>query len=226
VYTCNKARLAAEIFHVHIKDHVTADLLVGWRNLFFSIQNIECNSDILHLLHYRILPKSVVLFFFKPQTVIPSFGNFNSKLVSALMVMLCYSCNNSSALLENMWSPPHKIRGINQDICNCILRNFNWVALLEIRQALPPCCPIFPFNTQVPTLGCFPHLCVATMLDVHISRLKGITICLVVNNAFYQVVLPALNITLGIHIRCNHIGGIFITVAIRKLNFINPGAQH
>jgi hypothetical protein len=119
-----------------------------------------------------------------------------------------------------------KSRGIKQDLCNCILSNFNWVAFLEIHQVLPDCCPVFPFTTQVPTLGFFPHLFVASMFDVHIIRFNGMTICLVVNTSFYQVLLPALNFTLGKHILCNHIGGIFITTAISKLNSISPGVQH
>jgi hypothetical protein len=51
-------------------------------------------------------------------------------------------------------------------------------------------------------------------------------ISFMINNAFHKVVLSAFNITLGIHIICNHIGGILITTAIRKLNFISFCIQH
>jgi hypothetical protein len=64
------------------------------------------------------------------------------------------------------------------------------------------------------------------MLDVHISRLNGMTICIVVHNAFHQVLLPAFNVTLIIHILCNYIDNILITAAIWKLNFISPGVQN
>jgi hypothetical protein len=108
-------------------------------------------------LPYRILPKSVVIFFVRPHTVIPAFGNFNSKLVSPLAVTLGSTSNNSTALLENMWSSPHNIRGIKQALCRCIISNFNWVAFLDIRQVLPACCSISSFKTQVPTLDFFPQ---------------------------------------------------------------------
>jgi hypothetical protein len=72
VSTCDKPRLAAESFHIHIKDLVAAGLLVDWGNLFIPIQNLECNSEIIHILPYRILLKSVVIFFVKPHTVIPN----------------------------------------------------------------------------------------------------------------------------------------------------------
>jgi hypothetical protein len=95
------------------------------------------------------------------------------------VVTFGYSGNNSDALLDDMMGPPHKSRGIKQALCNCILSYSNWVALLEIYQELLDCCPIFTFNTQVSTLGCFPNLLVASMLDVHISRFNGMTILLI-----------------------------------------------
>jgi hypothetical protein len=142
------------------------------------------------------------------------------------MVTISYSSNNTAALLEYMWIPPHKIRGVKQVLGNCILSNLNRVAFLEVSQALPADCPIFPFNTQVPTLGCFPHLLVASMLDVHISMLNGMAVCLVVNGAFHQVALPAISVTLSIYVFSNYIGSILITAAIWKLNFISSCVQH
>jgi hypothetical protein len=55
------------------------------------------------------------------------------------------------------------------------------------------------------------------MLDLHIITVNGMTICLVVNNAFHQVVLPSLSVTLCIHVLSNHIGSIIITAAIWEL---------
>jgi hypothetical protein len=133
MFTCNKPRIAAEIFHFDITYHVATYMLVGWGDWFFSISNLECNSDILHLLPHRILPKSVVILFVKYHTVIPALGNFNSELVSPLVVTFGYSGNTSTALLEDMWGPPHKIRGVKQSLFISILSNFNRVALLDIR---------------------------------------------------------------------------------------------
>jgi hypothetical protein len=142
------------------------------------------------------------------------------------MVTLCYIRNNSTELLEEKWNPPHKCRGVKKAICSSIIRNFNRVAFLEIHLVLPAYSPIFPFNTQVPTLGFFPHLSVASMLDVHISRFNGMSISIVVNNALHLLILSAFYVTLGIHILCNYIYGIFVTAAVIKINFISPGVQH
>jgi hypothetical protein len=112
--------------------------------------------------------------------------------------------------------PPEKIRGIKQALGSGIFINLNRVAFLEIHRALPACSPIFTLNTMVLIFGCFPHFLVAAMFDVHISMLNGMAISFVVNNAFHNIILSAFNITLIIHILCNHIVGIFITTAIRN----------
>jgi hypothetical protein len=73
----------------------------------------------------------------------------------------------------------------------------------------------------MPTFGCFTHFLVTSMLDIHFIRRSGMAISFVVNDALHEIELPAFNITLGIHVFCNHIGGLFITAAIWKLNFIS-----
>jgi hypothetical protein len=52
------------------------------------------------------------------------------------MVLLCYSVNDSTGLLEDMWVPPYISSGIKQVRGICICSNFNRVAFLEIYQAL------------------------------------------------------------------------------------------
>jgi hypothetical protein len=142
--------------------------------------------------------------------------------VGPLVITLGHSGNNPGALLKHMWGPPYKNRAIQQAFGRRIFRNFNRVAFLEICQALKACGAISPFNTKVPTFGCFPHFIVTSMLDIHICRSNGMAISFVVNDASHEVELPALNITLGIHILSNHIGRVFVTAAIRELNFIIP----
>jgi hypothetical protein len=92
-------------------------------------------------------------------------------------------------LLEHMRDPPNKSRGITKVLGYSILINFNRVAILDICQKLPTCCPIFSFNTQVPTLGCLPDLLFTSMFDIHISVFHSTTIILVINNSFHQVEL-------------------------------------
>jgi hypothetical protein len=142
------------------------------------------------------------------------------------VVTFGYSENNYGALLQDVWVPPYKRRSIRKALFSSIFSNFNRVAFLEISQALPSCSPIFPLNTQVPNFGCFSHFLIAAMLGVHISRINGMSICIAINNAFHKIVFSAFNITLGMHILCTHIGGIFITTVIRKLHFISSYIQH
>jgi hypothetical protein len=130
------------------------------------------------------------------------------------------SINHRLGFCAGVWSWD-TLTGIKQAFGSSIFINFNSVAFLEVCQSLPACSTIFPLNTKVPTFGCFPHFLVADMRDVHFSRRNGMTTRSVVNNDFHKIVLSAFNVTLSIHIFCNHIGGVFITAAIRKLNFIS-----
>jgi hypothetical protein len=221
VPTIKKPCLTPEIFRLDIKYHMTANILVGRGDCFFSIKNLECNSNIIHILTHRILPESVVIFLVKFHTVVPALWNFNSKLVGLIVITHGHSGNNSGALLKDIWGPPDKSRGIKQAFGSSILSNLNRVDFFEICQALPACSTIFPLNTKVPTFSCFPQFLVAVMLDINFSRSNGMAISYVVNNALHKIVLSAFNVTLGIHIFCNHIGSVFITAAIWKLNFIS-----
>jgi hypothetical protein len=110
--TRKKARLAPEILHLDIKDHVTAILLVGWRNIVIIIQYLKCNAEILHILPYCILPKSVVILLVKSDAVIPTLRDFNSKLVSPLVVTFGNISNDATALLQHMWDPPKRSSSI------------------------------------------------------------------------------------------------------------------
>jgi hypothetical protein len=83
--TCNKPRIAAEILNFDVEGRMETDILVGWRNCFVLIQYLELNSDVLHLLPYRILPKSVFVIFVQYDTVIPTLRDFNPKLVGSLV---------------------------------------------------------------------------------------------------------------------------------------------
>jgi hypothetical protein len=103
---------APEILHLDIKYHVAANILVGWRNIVIIIQYLNCYADILHLLPYCILPKSVVIILVKSDTVIPIFRDFNPKFMSPLVVTFGNGSYDAAALLQHMQDPPKKIRGI------------------------------------------------------------------------------------------------------------------
>jgi hypothetical protein len=100
------------------------------------------------------------------------------------------------------------------------------VAFIGISQALPAGCKLFSLNIQVPTLGCFPHFLISSMLNVHISIVNGMTIFLVANNSFHQVVPPNISVILCIYIFSNYIGIILITAAIWELILISYCVKH
>jgi hypothetical protein len=159
--TSNKAHIALEILHLDIKYHMAANLLVGWRSHLVPIHNLECNTDILHIITYCILSQIVAILHIHSHTVIPNRGDFNTTFMSTSVVPLGHISNDTAALLEHTQEPPYKSRRIMQILGDGILSNFHTVDLLEICQTFPTHCPIFPFNAQVPTIGSLSDLFVA-----------------------------------------------------------------
>jgi hypothetical protein len=78
------------------------DLLAGWENCFFPVIYLECNSDISHLLPYRILPKCVAVIFVQSDAFI----------VGLLVISFGDDCDDAAALLDDIWDPPNKGRDI------------------------------------------------------------------------------------------------------------------
>jgi hypothetical protein len=72
--------------------------------------------------------QSLGTLFVKSHTVIPVLWNFNSKLVSPLVVTFGYIGNTYGALLQDMWGSPDKIRSIKKSLGGSIFSNLNRVA--------------------------------------------------------------------------------------------------
>jgi hypothetical protein len=152
--------------------------------------------------------------------VIPTLRDFNPKLVGPLVVSFGDGRYDAAALLQDMLNPPNKGRVIMQILGNSILGSLHRVAFLEIYKSIPACCSIFPFNAQVPTLGCFADLFIASMFDEHICVVHCMSISLVIHNAVHQIELISCFITLCIHILGDRIYSVSVTAAIGELNFI------
>jgi hypothetical protein len=85
---------------------MSADLLVGWGKCFILIQYSKCNSGILHLLPYRILPNIVYVLLVKYHAFLPLIWDFNTKLVSPFVISLGDGSYDAAALLEHIQDPP------------------------------------------------------------------------------------------------------------------------
>jgi hypothetical protein len=177
-----KTRLAEKVFHLHVKDHVASYFVVGWGDILFTIHDLECNMDVIHIFPDCILPESVAIFFIPFQSFTPSLGNLNPKLMSAVVVPLGHRGNDYVALLQDMGYSPSKSRLIMQFLGGKIFSHFNGATFLQVGQPFPGFFPILPFNTQMSTLHCLPYLCVASNLDTHVSALHCMTISFVSNN--------------------------------------------
>ena len=63
--TSNKASLTSKIVHLNIKNHVTLNKGMSIWDLLSIFQDIERNTNIMHLLGYGISPKGITIGFVK-----------------------------------------------------------------------------------------------------------------------------------------------------------------
>ena len=84
--TSHKALIAAEVLHIDIKNHVTTNKFILNRHLLVFIQDLECNTYILHLLSDRILPEGVTVLFVKFKRMLCRLWNLDSKFMCLLEV--------------------------------------------------------------------------------------------------------------------------------------------
>ena len=54
--------LSAEVFHLHVKYHVTLYTLVSDGRIMSIREGIKSNSHIIHLTGYAIIPMSITMF--------------------------------------------------------------------------------------------------------------------------------------------------------------------
>jgi hypothetical protein len=178
----HEPRLAAEVFHLHVKDHVAPYFLVGCRDSLFAIQDLECNTDVIHLFPECVLPQSVAILLIQFHSFIPFLGNLDPTLMSAFVVPLGHHGNDSVPLLQYMGYQPSKSWFIMQVLGRGILIHFNGVTLCQVSQPFSGYFPILPFDTQMPTLRCLPFLFVASNLDIHVSALHCVPLSFMSNN--------------------------------------------
>ena len=87
VTTRNQSCLAPKVFHLHIKNEVTVDLLEAPRwNSFALVQDFECDPHILYLLLHSILPKPVAVLLIERNSLVPVPRDFDPKLMVPLVV--------------------------------------------------------------------------------------------------------------------------------------------
>ena len=112
--------LALDSIHFYLKNHMTIHVLVSHWRILTIIQQFEGNSYITHLLGNCILPESIAILFINLSCPHNSLGNFQPKLVCALMILLVHSGNNPVPLLKDVWCPPGKGQFMVNTFLHCI----------------------------------------------------------------------------------------------------------
>ena len=97
--------LAPEVFHFHVKYHVTTNLLVTIQYTLSIRQNVKCNLHIIYLFVNCIGSQCVTILLINKMSLVNCIGWFSATLVSLLQISGMQFLNkrdNSVMLLEGM----------------------------------------------------------------------------------------------------------------------------
>jgi hypothetical protein len=129
-------------------------------------QNSEGNMYLRHLLTDCILPKSVTIFLVNMYTVIEQLQNFDSILVSALLIVSIHWRHNLIALCE--YIPPCK-SGFVMDVArDGKLSYLDRIRFLQVSESFPRSCAVLPLDAEFPAFG---HLLVMLITIMRVDVL-------------------------------------------------------
>ncbi len=131
-------------------------------------QNSEGNAYLRHLLTDCILPKSVTTFLVDMYTVIERLQNFDSILVSALLIVSIHCRYNLIALREYIWYPPCKSGFIMDVARDGKLSYLDRIRFLQVSESFPRSRAILPLDAEFPAFG---HLLVMLITIMRVDIL-------------------------------------------------------
>ena len=82
----DKASLAPEVLHFHVKNQVATDKLMITRHQLSLVQHLESNFDILHFFGDSVGPEGVTILSINIIRLLSSSGHGNPKLLVALQI--------------------------------------------------------------------------------------------------------------------------------------------
>lgn len=125
----NKPCFSYQAHHFYIKNHVTRNMFISYRNMIIIIE-LKGRVDIAHLLVNSISPIGSTCPAIYFQGLLNCFRQFNAILVRSAPIfrfILINFTNNSIPFSSYKWNPPYKCWFVRNPVCNGIVCSFNRV---------------------------------------------------------------------------------------------------
>ena len=105
----NESRLAAEVFHLQVEDHVAGYFLIADRGRLPIREDFESNTNVFHFLSNRISPEGIAILFVEVKSFSDSLRHLNAKFMGPFKesrASLFHERNDTVSLFEDMGHPP------------------------------------------------------------------------------------------------------------------------
>ncbi len=105
----DESSLSAEVFHLHIEDHVAGYFLIADRRRLPIREDFESNTNVFHFLSNRVSPEGIAILFVELKSFFDSFRHLDAKFMGPLKesrASLLHEQNDTVSLFEDMRHPP------------------------------------------------------------------------------------------------------------------------
>ncbi len=105
----NKLSLAAEVFHVYVKDHVAGYFLKANRRRLPVKEDFESNTIVFQVFSNCVSPEGIAILFVKRKSLVDGLRHLDPKIMDpfeVLRVTLLHERDDTVSLFENMGHPP------------------------------------------------------------------------------------------------------------------------
>jgi hypothetical protein len=101
----NESSLAAEVFHLHVEveDHVAGYFLIAVR------EDVESNTNVLHLLSNCVSPEGIAILFVKIESFFDGLRHLDAKFMGQFKesrALLLHKQDDTVSLFEDIGHPP------------------------------------------------------------------------------------------------------------------------
>ncbi len=105
----DESRLAAEVFHLHVDDHVAWDFLIAERHRLPVREDFESDTNVFHFLSNRVSPEGIAILFVELKSFFDGLRHLDAKFMGLFKesrASLFHERDDTVSLFEDVGHPP------------------------------------------------------------------------------------------------------------------------
>ncbi len=136
----DESRLAAEVFHLHVEDHMAGYFLIADRCRLPVREDFESDTHVFHLLGNRVSPEVIAIIFVEVKGFFDGLRHLDAKFMGPFKesrALLLHERNDTVSLVEDMGHPPVERWFVVNANDFSIFGNLNRMRFLKVSEMHP-----------------------------------------------------------------------------------------